>query len=75
MRIFEVNNDKFINLDKVFKFELCSMEDSDSVFWKFYSGDDANVASKEFVDKMDAVNWLSMTITRADAANEIISSI
>ena len=72
MRIFEIDKGKFVNLDSVFKFELASMEDSQSVFWKFYSSYDETVTSKEFLDQMDAVTWLNMTIARAEGAGEII---
>jgi hypothetical protein len=72
MRIFEIDKGKFINLDTVFKFELASMDDSNSIFWKFYSSYDETVTSKEFIDQMDAITWLNMTIARAEGAGEII---
>ena len=72
MIIFEIDKGKFVNLDSVFKFELASMEDSQSVFWKFYSSYDETATSKEFLDQMDAVTWLNMTIARAEGAGEII---
>ena len=72
MKIFEIDKGKFINMDNVFKFELISLEDDQAVFWRFHSSYDESTTSKEFMDDIDAVNWLNMTIARAEGAGEII---
>lgn len=72
MKLFEVQKGVFINMDNVFKFELVKLENSDSVFWRFWSENDQSVNSKEFTDDFDALTWLNMTIARSEGADEVI---
>lgn len=73
MRIFEVDNGKFVNLDNVFKFELMNKKDTDKLFWRFISIADNMIDSKDFNDSFEAITWLNMTIARAEGAGEIIT--
>ncbi len=73
MRIFEVDNGKFVNMDNVFKFELMNKKDSKTLFWRFLSNADNSVDGKEFNDSFEAITWLNMTLARAEGAGEIIT--
>ncbi|MDO9577926.1 MAG: hypothetical protein Q7J16_08580 [Candidatus Cloacimonadales bacterium] len=73
MRIFEVDNGKFVNMDNVFKFELMNKKDNKMLFWRFLSNADNSVDGKEFGDSFEAITWLNMTLARAEGAGEIIT--
>lgn len=72
MKVFEIDNNRFVNFTKIFKFELVRMEDSEEVFWRFYHSDDSVANSKKFLSVNDARDWLDITLTRAASAEEII---
>ena len=73
MIIIEVNKNKFVNIDNVFRMDILRKEDTNSVYWRFYANDDSFCSSREFSDEQEAHSWLSMQIARAQGSGEIIS--
>ena len=70
--MIEVDIDRFVNIDNVFKMELLSVEKSDKCYWRFYCREDCYSISKEFNNRTEAREWLFFNIIRASTGSEVI---
>jgi hypothetical protein len=72
MKIIEIDVDRFVNLDSVFKMDLIKVEKSDIFYWRFYCSEDCYSISKEFESNSAAREWLFLQVMRASGGNEVI---
>lgn len=72
MTLIEIDNNVFINLEKVFKFAIEQTETNDHYIIRFYDQQGNRAESKKFDSEDNARDWLSLRIIRAAGSNEIL---
>ncbi len=72
MTLIEVDTHRFVNMDKVFKFDLIKLEQEERFFFRFYSSNETDISSRGFDSETAAIDWLNLQIMRAAGSNEIL---
>lgn len=71
MTIIEIEENRFINLNNIFKFDIIPVE-SNKCYIRFHNYEDSYANSMEFDSIKDAREWIKIRILRAANTNEIL---